>query len=279
MSLVDSIVSKTNADLSSLAKNNPVKVENGYLNSDGSVTFNPKTVMNPNGDQFYNTGIVGSLPNDLNTNTGINGEKSQIEKSLEPILIGGGAIPHKKGYTDSFYYSRIGIDGSQIKISERLKKWNDNDVEKAFNMIPYPVINPDPSMKMAKSTSEIDDAIIVEMERRNNTYDHRPRLLGDFSEPDKYYIAKKIGLMLLIVFGGIAALVFAYKKYPTATKWIVGISVALFALVFICFFLFFSMGGPNKYERYLQKYIEPSKHKESTKIKEVDYTLAQPAVI
>jgi len=195
-------------------------------------------------------GIIAKPVSDLNTNTGINGEKSMIEKAIEPVLIGGGAIPLKKGYTDDFYYSKIGIDGAQLKISERLKKWNDGDVAKANGMIPDSVIHPDPTVKMAKTTSEIDDAIMVEMERRGLITS------GDtYKRNIKMQSLKSKGLALLAIIFVVGAIYFAYKKYPNATKWVVIIAIGLYVLLGVSIWLFFTWGGESNYDKYFAKYL------------------------
>lgn len=251
-----------------------------------------------------NTGIVGPKI-DLNTNAGINGEKpkfvdflaSDFEKNLRidqgPLFHNGGINPNgmyttkrgtgegegdgkttfilKNDFVNGVLPNSKGAPNILFKKGDKIrgvitKKLMGNIVEGVEAI---------PTVKDAYIETEMAFVPVLNL----TDISGMPLLDRSINMPTKMDYAKKIGLILLVVGGSIAALIFAYKKYPTATKWVVGIAVALFALVFIWFFLFFSMGGPNNYERYLQKYIEPSKHKESTKIKEVDYTLAQPAVI
>lgn len=59
---------------------------------------------------------------------------------------------------------------------------------------------------------------------------------------------KVSGIIALIAIVGI--LYWAYKAYPTATKWIVGIGIGIFVLFYAYLYLFFSLGGQNRWEMW-----------------------------
>ena len=302
MSLVDSIVSKANTGLSSLGKNNPVKVENGYLNSDGSVTFNPKTIMNPNGDEYYNTGIVGPK-NDLNTNTGINGEKSKFVDFLandfeKNLRIDQGPLFHNGGINPNGMYTTkrgTGEGEGDEKTTYILKNDFVNGVLPNSNGTPNILFKKGDKIRgvitkklMGKivegveATPTVKDAYIeTEMAfvpvLNLTDLSGMPLLDRSINMPTKMDYAKKIGLILLIVGGSIASLIFAYKKYPTATKWVVGIAVALFALIVGWFWLFFAWGGENNYEKYFAKYLGESARQKSLR-EEQERMMKMPSV-